>query len=97
MSQQIDMLGISSYQKTRRPVKGRRIAMQQMDLFKKQERATPVTRQQFKKGEQFFIPQTERVVKYVGRCGGFTLWESAGDVYRITWAQIEAVSLEPLH
>lgn len=97
MSQQIDLLGIASYQKTRRPVKGRHVAMQQIELFQQREQAKPVARQQFKKGQRFFIPQTARIVKYIGRFGGYTLWESAGDVYRITWEQVQAVSLEPLH
>lgn len=95
MSHQTDLFGIESFKQTRHPVKGQRSAVKQLALFSQARQTAQPTR--LKRGQEFYIPETRSRVRYIGRIGAMTLWESSGDVYRATLAQVEAVSLKPLH
>jgi hypothetical protein len=97
MSQQIqeDLFGISSYQTSRKPVKGQRSSALQMPLFPLAN-AVKAAMVNLKKGQQYMVEKTRMIVTFIKRSGRTTLWACDGHLYRVSDAVLADASIQTL-
>ena len=90
---QLDLLGVDSYRDTRRVVRAKPQARQQLALFSLRESVQAPIPARFKRGQQFRVQRTGRVVTFVRYVGRDSLWLCEGETYRATPALLLASRL----